>query len=592
MSVPKSKLSLTLIVLLVLSLGLTVYSLWSYGQRPASSLPSGAFQPGGASFRDAPGASGFGSAPNAGAARGGGIQAAPGDGAQPQQNPGGGRRQRPGQLQDGSGSGSGSGPGGSVSGQADSRRTMPAAGGGRPGGAASSSSKYAAGLALYAAIFIAAAGWAAYRLQRRPLQLPRERRVLLLASLLGAGLLLRIAAAPWIPGHTDLNLFRNWAMSAARDLSGFYLHGSSDYPPLYMYVLYLIGKLASLTALSPYSALLLKLPSIAADIATAYVLYRIGRKLLSFEAGWLIAAFYIWNPAILINSTFWGQVDSFFTLIVVGGLWMLANRNIGRASALLAAAVLMKPQGIIYLPVLFFELIRQKRLKPWLIAAGSALAVALPVVLPFSAGQSPLWLLKLYTGTVNEYPYASVNAYNFFALLGANYTKDTTTLLWFDYHTWGMAMIVIVTLYSWLSYAKGGGTKLGPAAALLLIAGVFTFASSMHERYLFHAAAIALLAYALLRDRRLLWLAAGFSTTSFVNTYDILYHAGGREASYSFTMFVTAAANIGLCIYLAIILWDRGRRRSELEQPALSAGPPITPPRTGPSPRRDESIDR
>ncbi|MNV95696.1 hypothetical protein D3C71_1906150 [compost metagenome] len=85
---------------------------------------------------------------------------------------------------------------------------------------------------------------------------------------------------------------------------------------------------------------------------------------------------------------------------------------------------------------------------------------------------------------------------------------------------------------------------------------VFTFSSSMHERYLFPAAALALLAYTYLKDKRLLWLTGGFSLTIFVNTYYIFYNSTNGGTSYGLTLFLTSSLNILLCIYLAKILWD------------------------------------
>jgi len=128
---------------------------------------------------------------------------------------------------------------------------------------------------------------------------------------------------------------------------------SSDYPPLYMYILFLTGKIAGVPAMNPYFTLLLKLPSIVADITTSYLIYRLAGKYLSLEISVLLSAFYIFNPAVFINSTFWGQVDSFFTFIVVSAVFMLSEKKTGLSSALFAAAVMMKPQGIIFLPVLF-----------------------------------------------------------------------------------------------------------------------------------------------------------------------------------------------------------------------------------------------
>ncbi|MNK28620.1 GPI transamidase subunit PIG-U [compost metagenome] len=420
-----------------------------------------------------------------------------------------------------------------------------------------SSSTYAWPLSLYAIVFFGLAAAACIVLRKTRFEVQKTDRKILLWSLLGTGLLLRIAVGPWIAGHPfDINLFKSWAASAASDLTGFYRNGSSDYPPFYVYILYVIGQLTRSAALSSYSTLLIKLPSILADVATAYFLYKAARKYLSYEAGLLIALFYVFNPAVFINSTVWGQVDSFFTLLIAAAIYLLSEGKLVWSTVILTLSVLMKPQGIIFLPVLLFALVASRKWRSWLAAASAAVLTLLIVVLPFSIGQDPLWLYNLYSGTVNEYPYASVNAFNFFAFLGANYKPDTDTLLIFSYHTWGLIFIVLSTLFSWWMYIRTRSIRFASASALLLIAMVFTFSSSMHERYLFPAAALALLAYTYLKDKRLLWLAGGFSLTIFVNTYYIFFNATNGGASYGLTLFLTSSLNIVLCIYLAKILCD------------------------------------
>jgi Gpi18-like mannosyltransferase len=450
---------------------------------------------------------------------------------------------------------------------------MPFPGGNRFVGVTNASSGYEWPLAVYTAVFfvLSAAGY--FFVFRKNAQIQAKDKTWLIGGILGVGLLLRIAVAPWIPGHPfDIQLFKSWAISAANNLTGFYLHTSSDYPPFYVYILYGIGKLASVPALSPYLTLLIKIPSILADVATAGLLYMAARKSMSFETGLMIAAFYTWNPAVLINSTFWGQVDSFFTLLVVAAVVFLSQSRIVGSSVLMTAAVLMKPQGIIYLPVFFFELIQGKRLKSWIIAAASALVTALILAAPFSIGQDPLWLFKLYKGTVNEYPFASVNAFNFFSLLGANYKSDSATWFLFSYRTWGLIFIVAVTLFSGWMYRKGGHARSASFAALLQIAGVFTFSTSMHERYLFPAAALALLAFAQWRDKRFLWLSFGFSLTIFVNTFSILYHSTRGAASYTATLFVISLLNVLLFAFLAKVVWDVCSLRTEAPDKPMASG--------------------
>lgn len=323
-------------------------------------------------------------------------------------------------------------------------------------GSASTSSNYSYVFIIYGIIFLAVFMSAYYFFVHKKLLINSSDIKLLMIALLASAFLLRIALALLVPGYTtDLNLFKNWASSAAKSITQFYSNSqASDYPPLYIYVLSIVGKIGTISAMSKYYILLLKLPSIIADIAASFFIYKIARKHFNSEIAMLLSAFYAFNPAIFINSTLWGQVDSFFALIVATSVYLLSEKKIIPSTILFTAAVLMKPQGIIFLPVLFFELVRQKDWKLFVKSAVTALITAVIVILPFSINKNPLWIFSLYSGTISEYPYASLNAYNFFSLIGANNVKDTATLFIFSYHTWGMIFIVLVTLFSWYIYIK------------------------------------------------------------------------------------------------------------------------------------------
>ncbi|OPY57662.1 MAG: hypothetical protein A4E55_01508 [Pelotomaculum sp. PtaU1.Bin035] len=437
---------------------------------------------------------------------------------------------------------------------------------GRPGGdATSAGTKYAPQLTAYSIIFLGLFIAIYYRFKYNKVKIhPGQVRVLML-TMLCVGLLLRISSATLVDGHPfDISLFKSWATAAANNLFQFYSSPrSSDYPPLYIYVLFLIGKVAGVPAMSPYFTLLLKLPSIVADVATSYFIYRLAGKYLSLEISAMLSAFYIFNPAVFINSTFWGQVDSFFTFIVTLAIFLLSEKKIGFSSALFAAAVMMKPQGIIFLPVLFFELARQKSFKIILKALAFALSTAMVIVLPFSLNEGALWIFKLFSNTLSEYPYASVNAFNFFSLIGKNYVKDASALFIFSYHNWGMIFIVMLTAFSWFIYIKGNGRVFASAAALLLIAGVFTFSTRIHERYLFPAVALSILAFIYLRDKRLLLLSAGFSSTVYINTHFVLFETskGINAMSFNPVLIFTSLLNVMLFVYLVKVLFDIAVRK-------------------------------
>ena len=78
-------------------------------------------------------------------------------------------------------------------------------------------------------------------------------------------------------------IFSAWAQHAAEvGLPDFiYLRMWADYPPGYIYVLYVIGLIGRVLGLSSTSAafhFLVKLPAIFADLGCAYIVYRLARK--------------------------------------------------------------------------------------------------------------------------------------------------------------------------------------------------------------------------------------------------------------------------------------------------------------------------
>ncbi|MEY8000414.1 hypothetical protein AB8U03_09450 [Clostridium sp. Mt-5] len=435
----------------------------------------------------------------------------------------------------------------------------------RPGvngenGFTSSSNKFAPLLTVYLAIFLVLCVAIYYFFTRKNMKINTKDTKMLVFSMLFIGLFLRIALSTSMEGYGgDVSLFKSWASSAANSFSQFYVNSrSSDYPPLYIYVLFFIGKAASISSISPYYTLLLKLPSIIADVATAYLIYKLAQKYLPLGISIFLSAFYIFNPAVFIDSALWGQVDSFFTLLVVLAFLLLSERKTVFSSILFTCSVLMKPQGIIFLPVLLFELVREKNLKIILKSMAAALATALVLIIPFSSNQNALWIFKLYSNTISEYPYASVNGFNFFNLIGANYEKNSNIFFIFSYKIWGMAAIIAITVFSWIIYAKLKSRTLAFSCALIQISGVFTFSTGMHERYLFPAAALCILALIYLKDKRFLTLVLGYTITIYGNIYHILFGALGRMNSNSHSLITDGISllNIILFFYLAKILID------------------------------------
>lgn len=421
-----------------------------------------------------------------------------------------------------------------------------------------SESSYALPLTVYSIIFFIVCASVFYLVKTKKIKINFDNEKIIMFILIAVGLLLRLGFSTKIDGHNDLNLFKSWASTAANALTSVYsgVRGA-DYPPFYIYILAVIGKLATISPFSNYYVVLLKLPAMIADVITAGLIYKISKKHFSGIISFLLAAFYMFNPAIFIDSTFWGQVDSFFTLMIVISIYLVTKNKIAPAAIAFAASILMKPQGIIFLPILFYELVRQKSIKKFIIAAVSGVVTAIIIILPFSISQgNPLWIFNLYKSTISEYPYGSVNAFNFFALIGGNYNSSSV------YNFIGLIFIVVISLVSWLFYIKRDDVKFAPAVALLQIAGVFTFSNGMHERYLFPAVALAILSYVYLKDKRIAIIAIGYSITNFVNITSVLFNTG--TGLFNVLLQVFSALNIILTIFLVKVLYDNSFKKNRI----------------------------
>ncbi|MDT2235158.1 glycosyltransferase 87 family protein [Paenibacillus larvae] len=124
------------------------------------------------------------------------------------------------------------------------------------------------------------------------------------------------------------------------------------------------------------------------------------------------------NPALWLNSSIWGQIDSIFMIFVLLFLRGLRQKKFAFAACMLAIAVLIKPQGLLLGPFLLLALAKQRDFKAWLQAFGTGAVTFLLPVVPFMIHKGFSWIFTLYFGTLGSYPYASLNAFNLFALFG------------------------------------------------------------------------------------------------------------------------------------------------------------------------------
>jgi len=358
--------------------------------------------------------------------------------------------------------------------------------------------------------------------------------LVLLWIIFGAAFVVRIIAAAVYKGNeTDMNCFLIWSQNVFEDgLSKFYLSDSfHDYPPGYMYILYIVGAIRALFSWawdSKASIVLTKLPAIIADMFTAYLIFKIASKRLKKSGAAFLSAVYLFCPMIILDSAVWGQTDSVFTVFMVLMCYLITEKKLIPSYFVFAIGILIKPQSLFFTPVLICGIIDQVFLEDFnwkkffknLVLGVAAILMIGVLMLPFGFSQA----LNQYTGTLKSYEYASINAYNFWNMLGLNWASQYDKLLGVQYKTWGtiaIVLTVIISIIISLRCKKNAGKYYFIGG--FVVTTVFMFAVRMHERYLFPAMVMFLLAFAVRLRKEIYMLYILVSTVAFYNAAHVLF---------------------------------------------------------------------
>jgi len=384
--------------------------------------------------------------------------------------------------------------------------------------------------------------------------------------LLLLALVARIISALIFPSYPiDIGCFKSWALSAAKDLPAFYSSGSfADYPPGYIYVLYIIGVLENFFRFDYNSnlfSLLVKLPSIITDIVITYYIYKTAEKFNLSKWSLILASIYAFNPAILLNSAIWGQIDSFYTLLLILFINKLTEDNLIEATIIFALGILVKPQIAIFAPLLIYAYFERKNLKTFVLGALSGAATIFLASLVFSIYQGNfIWIFNLYFKTFSSYPYATLNAYNIYALFGMNWGDILYKVAFITISDLGKVFIAIITIFSLFLLYKIKDKGKYFIVGLFLITSVFLLVPKMHERYMFPAIVLSLLVSIIFNDRRMLFAFFAISLTQFVNTFQVYLYAlkdSYQVANNNIILIITSVINLLIFAYLVYYILKR-----------------------------------
>ena len=360
-----------------------------------------------------------------------------------------------------------------------------------------------------------------------------------LGLLLAAGLALRMLVAvvlmPESGFRSDMILWADWAHRLADSGPGAFYQPNAqyfnDYPPAYLYVLWALAEAArvwsALTGAPDLTASFLKVPFIIADVGTAAAVYAVGRQIGRPRAGLVAAAFFLFNPAALFDSTIWGQNDSVGTLVVVSSIYMLLRGRTEWASALAVLAALVKFQFAFVIPIVAVVAIRRHlvgrssdpggkahrdvfRLEMSFVAAVvTFMAVCWPfrlVLYSFADKSHSVW--DRFIAASQDFPGITLNAFNLWmnpladvihvgssGLTHGSIVDDTVALFTLGglVVTWQLIsnvlfMAVVALALTVVARRDDGQTIV--FAALLIAVAFFALPTRVHERYLFPALAL------------------------------------------------------------------------------------------------------
>jgi predicted membrane-bound dolichyl-phosphate-mannose-protein mannosyltransferase/Gpi18-like mannosyltransferase len=339
-------------------------------------------------------------------------------------------------------------------------------------------------------LLLALLGYSLY-LYISPLLKSRDRDFLWALAMLLAITAVKFAMLPFFDGYrNDIASYESWALQMAADGPARIYHAGYflDYPPGYLFALWVSGAVArALKAGDTALRIIVEAPALTADFFLAVLVFALVRRLAPSRrfAAYVAMLLVALNPALLFDTVVWGQSDSALTLIIMLSVAIALDGEFELAWGLAAVSVLVKPQALIFIPVLGLWTLLKAPYAQWWRAALSAVVVGTIGVLPFQLGHPWYWILELYRSTAAYYHETSVNAFNVMALLGGLRKPDTDPIAGISLFTLGMSLLV--PLYAFVGWRlwrdrSAHGLIFAVFAALF---GFFMFAPRMHERYLY-----------------------------------------------------------------------------------------------------------
>ena len=272
------------------------------------------------------------------------------------------------------------------------------------------------------------------------------------------------------------------------------------------------------------SRAIMSIPSLLAEAALAAGLFLLGQLLFGKKVG-LIAAAVCWLfPPLAMDTSYWGQTDSWMLAVTVWFLYLMLRERWISAGLCIAVACLLKPQGVLLGPIAVFAALVLARSAGNVLQtaairlgkmAGAAVFGILILTLPWTLSSGMDWFQASYVANFKTYGETTLAAFNFWymdalrvdaaqqaairarrpdlakleSLCKTPNLKSDVELAGIAKDDWGK-LLVLLALFGAAGLAWRYRSR--PGLALVLLAGLWLWSSFMwptrvHERYIVYA---------------------------------------------------------------------------------------------------------
>ena len=349
-----------------------------------------------------------------------------------------------------------------------------------------------------------------------------------------------------------------------------------------------------------------KIPLLIADVAAVALLYYQARRRHSTRFALLAAATYAFSPAVLYNGAAWGQTDALVALPVLIAVFAMISERYTLVGVSLAIALLLKPQPVIFAPLIALYIWRWSQREQFIRFAAAGLLTGLvflaPVIIPhFQLGAMAS---NMRAASYNDTLSLSSDAFNFWWLIGYGHQAIGSTLLGIKSGLVGDALFGAVTLLCGVliwRHREPLALVFGLAVQLF---GFFLFVGGQHERYLFLFIPLALASLIITRPEQRPHLVALYALGTALCFLNMIVGVGGGifgngepipfltlpslsaylSANFSWLSNTLAALHViafgyAVYVYVAILSNTRAPSRSVATQGNTPAGQSLLPSR-------------